>query len=138
MYQDSPEMLSGLAELTRYWIVINKFTPKGPLYEHLTPKNIEGLATDHWDRKYHPGYFTILDLDFWFSSNVQDFVATILRTGRDIEGRWQEQGVINMVRLLFLPDSAVLIVPQQDDIKHDRHIKANFENWCKKLVESVS
>ena len=130
-------MLSGLAELTRYWIVVNKFTPTGPLYEHLTPKNIDGLTTDHWDRKYHPGYFTILNLDFWFSASVQDFLVTVLRTGKDVEGRWQEQGVINMVRLLFLPDSSVMVVPQQEEIKHDRHIKVNYENWCKKLVDTV-
>jgi hypothetical protein len=42
-----------------------------------------------------------------------------------------------MVRLLFLPDAEVLVVPQQDEIKHDRHIKANFENWCRQIVNNT-
>jgi hypothetical protein len=103
IWQDSPDVLAGLAELARYWfampcritiiismikrssfhrIVINNFAPRGPLYDHLTPKSIEGLTTQHWDRKYHPGYFTIMDLNFWFTPQVQDFLSTVLRTVR--------------------------------------------------------
>jgi hypothetical protein len=136
IWQDTPEMLAGLAELTRYWLYITKFTPVGPLYEHLTPKSITGLTTDSWDRKYHPGYFTIIDLDFWFGSDVQDFLVTVLRTGRDVEGKWQEQGVINMIRLLFIPQSQVFSIQISDDIRHDRYIKSNYENWCRALVDS--
>jgi hypothetical protein len=79
IWQDSPSMLAGLAEITRYWIYINSFDPPGTLYEHLNPKSINGLTTETWDRKYHPGYFTILDLEFWFDPTVQDFLQTILK-----------------------------------------------------------
>jgi len=85
IWQDSPEMLAGLAELTRYWIYINGFVPTGPLYDHLTPKSLQGLTTETWDRKYHPGYFTVLDLEFWFDAKVQDYLATVLRVSNAIQ-----------------------------------------------------
>jgi hypothetical protein len=49
---------------------------------------MNGLSSDGWDRLYHPGYFVIINLDFWFQLEVQDFLTTVMRSGRDIEGRY--------------------------------------------------
>lgn len=132
IYGDNPSVLSGLPELTRYWLYVRKFSIQGPLLDHVKPRgDINGLTTDGWDRLYHPGYFVILSVDFWFSDVVQDFLKTVLRSGRDVEGRWQEQGVQNMMRLLFIP-STRLWVMEDIDIGHDRHKPASFEKWCVK------
>ena len=124
----------GIAELTRYWMTINKYLPQGTLFNHLTPKNIDGLFSNPgnfggWDRYYHPGYFLITSIDFWFGDLVQDYLTTILKSGRDVEGRWQEQLVQNMIRLVFIPPGKLWIM-NEVDIGHDRHKRLNFENWC--------
>ena len=126
----------GMAELTRYWLTVNKFQPTGLLFEHLSPKNIDGLVSQHgnvggWDRFYHPGYFLIVSVDFWFSELVQDYLTTIFKSGRDVEGRWQEQLVQNMIRLVFIPREKLWVM-NEVDIGHDRHKRQNFENWCVK------
>lgn len=95
---DNSNVLSGLPELTKYWLYIRNFTPRGTLLSHVKGKDLNGLTTDGWDRMYHPGYFLIIGVDFWFDSLVQDYLTTVLRSGRDVEGRWQEQGVMNMMR----------------------------------------
>jgi hypothetical protein len=121
----------GLPELTRYWLRIRHFTPQGALFKHLRPPDLSGLSSDGWDRLYHPGYFVILSVDFWFQSEVQDYLTTVLRSGRDVEGRWQEQAVQNMIRLVFVPEEKLLVM-WDVDIGHDRHKRENFQNWCVK------
>jgi hypothetical protein len=124
-----PQVVLGLPELTNFWIKSNKFTPVGSLFKHLNPPNILGLTSEGWDRMYHPGYFLIISLDFWFEKNVQSYLTTVLRSGRDIEARWQEQAVINMIRLVFVVENKLLVM-NDVDVGHDRHKKANFEQWC--------
>lgn len=97
--------------------------------KHLQPRNINGLSSDGWDRMYHPGYFIIFHIDFWYQNEVQDYLLTIFKSGRDIEGRWQEQAVMNMIRLVFIPYKQLWVM-NDIDIGHDRHTKSNFDNWC--------
>jgi len=130
---------SGIAELTRYWLTISKYVPEGLIFEHVTPKSIEGLHSQTgsqrgWDRYYHPAYFFVVSIDFWYSSLVQDYLATILKTGRDVEGRWLEQLVQNMIRLIFVP-AHKLWVMNEVDIGHDRHKRQNFIAWCSQVLE---
>lgn len=119
----------GLPELTAYWMKVVNYQPKGDLFNHVNPKNIQGLTSDGFDRMYHPGYWIVIDTHWWFQDEVQDYLTTVLRSGRDVEGRWQEQAVINMMRLLFIP-SAQMIDMVDVDIGHDRRNKKNFEAWC--------
>ena len=56
-------------------------------------------------------------------------MINIIIIGRDIEGRWQEQAVMNMIRLIFIPYKQLWVM-NDIDIGHDRHTKSNFENWC--------
>jgi len=121
----------GLPELTRYWLKIRKYSPQGPLLRHMRPSDMNGLSSDGWDRLYHPGYFVIISLDFWFQPEVQDYLTTVMRSGRDIEGRWQEQAVQNMMRLVFIPEERLLVM-NDVDIGHDRHKRENFQAWCVK------
>jgi len=122
---------NGLPELTKFWLTINNFIPQGTLLEHVRGHTLANVNSDDWDRYYHPVYFLILDIDYWFTDNVQSFVSLIMKTGRDIEGRWLEQMIQNMVRLVFIPKEKVWIV-NEVDVGHDRHHKASFENWCVK------
>lgn len=124
-----PHVTLGLPELTNYWLKIHKFTPRGLIQRHLKGQTLQAFNSDTWDRMYHPGYFLIVKISFWFSKEVQDYLMTILRSGRDIEGRWQEQAVINMIRLIFVPEKELWIM-NEVDIGHDRHKRSNFENWC--------
>jgi hypothetical protein len=122
---------NGLPELVKYWLTVNLYTPKGDLVNRLEGKNLKNLSSETWDRYYHPGYFLIIDIDFWFRPEVQNFVMTILRVGRDIEGRWSEQMIHNFVRMIFIPNENVWIM-NEVDIGHDRFQKSSFENWCVK------
>jgi hypothetical protein len=71
----------------------------------------------------------IISVDWWFSERQQNYLTTVLRSGRDVEGRWQEQAVQNMMRLLFIPKERLWIA-YEVDIGHDRHHPANFQKWC--------
>jgi len=124
-----PHVTQGLAELTRYWLSITKFTPTGPLFDHMNPKNIDGLTSKGWDRYYHPTYFLITEIDFWFSDIVQDYLTTVLQSGRDVEGRWGDQVTQNMMRIIFIPKDKVWVMTEID-VGHDRHKRSNFEQWC--------
>ena len=123
------EVIWGLPEFTRYWLTINNFTPVGPLFKHLTPPNLNGLTMEGWDRHYYRGYAIITSLEYWFQPNAQDFVTRVMRLGRDIEGRWQEQAVMNMMRLLFIPEDK-LIRFNAVEFGHNREDGRNFHNWC--------
>lgn len=126
-----PQVTNGLAELTRYWLTITNYNPTGPLFDHVSPKSLDGVTSKGWDRYYHPTYFLITSIDFWFSDIVQDFLTTVLQSGRDVEGRWGDQVTQNMMRIVFIPKEKVWVMDEMD-IGHDRHKKANFENWCTK------
>jgi len=124
-----PQCTLGLAELTRYWLSVKGLEPKGALYKHLNPPSMAGLTSNGWDRMYHPGYFIIINLDFWYQVEVQDYLTTVFRSGRDVEGRWQEQAVMNMMRLVFIPEPNLWIM-KDVDIGHDRHNRKHFVAWC--------
>mmetsp|Transcript_1550 Transcript_1550/g.2631 ORF Transcript_1550/g.2631 Transcript_1550/m.2631 type:complete len:383 (-) Transcript_1550:1744-2892(-) len=126
-----PQCTLGLPELTQYWLAIRKKQPKGPLYKHVNPPNMMGINSAGWDRMYHPGYFIIIGVDWWFSEETQDYLTTVLRSGRDVEGRWQEQAVMNMMRLVLVPLEQLWIMTEVD-IGHDRHNRNNFVEWCVK------
>jgi hypothetical protein len=95
----------------------------------VNPPNMEGVTSAGWNRMYYPGYFIIINTDFWFQSEIQDYLTTVFRSGRDIEGRWQEQAVINMMRLVFVPEPQLYLM-HEVDIGHDRHNRKHFEAWC--------
>ena len=119
----------GLPELTRYWMTINNFQPVGELFARCNPHDMNGVTSAGWDRYYHPGYFLITKVEFWFQPHIQDYLTTVFRSGRDIEGRWQEQAVINMMRLVFVAQKNLLVM-EDVDVGHDRHNRKNFEAWC--------
>lgn len=126
-----PHVVQGLTDLTYFWLKVSRYTPEGPILKHLRPPALSSLTTDGWDRMYHPGYFLAFSLSFYFRDDVQDYLTTILRSGKDIEGRWQEQSVMNMMGLLFVPEARTWVM-QEVGIGHDRHRRGNFENWCVK------
>lgn len=126
----------GLPELTKFWLALRKFTPVGTLLEHVKGKSLEAFSSETWDRMYHPAYFLILKVDFWFSPPVQDYLMAIYRSGRDIESRWLEQMVQNMIRLVFVPKDKLWVMAQVD-VGHDRHRKGNFQAWCGALNTTV-
>ena len=121
----------GLPELTKFWLTLRKFTPVGALLDHVAGHTVQAFSSDSWDRMYHPGYFVFIKVDFWFSEPVQDYLLFVYRSARDIESRWQEQLIQNMIRLVFIP-KVRLWVMALIDIGHDRHRKGNFEAWCVK------
>lgn len=132
-----PHITLGLAELTNFWIKINKYTVQGALFSRLNPKSLAGLSSDGWDRYYHPGYWMITRIGWWYDSLPQSYLEMILRSGKDIEARWQEQAVMNMMRLVFIPEAQVHIM-HKPDIGHDRHRKENYQNWCAKQgIEAI-
>jgi hypothetical protein len=57
--------------------------------------------------KRQTGHFVIISIDFWFHPDVQ-------RSSKDIERRWQEQTVQNMVRLIFIPENQLLVMNDLD------------------------
>lgn len=117
---DIPAAITGIAELARYWMVTrNVSEPFGPLFEHLTPPNMEGLTTAGWDKHTFQSAFMVLNLDFWYEEPVQDFLDLVLSTGGDLMQRWLEQGVMNLVKLMFLTVEQVLLLPQTA-VLHDK------------------
>jgi hypothetical protein len=65
--------------------------PLGELFDHLSPNNMDGLSTEGWDRVQYSGSFQLIDVRFWYDEVVQNFVQLVLKTGSDMEQRWQEQ-----------------------------------------------
>jgi hypothetical protein len=124
-----PDVVAGLPELTRYWLTVNNRTVPGPLFKHMVPHNLDGLTTHGWDKLHYRGYALATNVDFWFQADVQDYLTTVLKLGRDIEGRWQEQAVMNMIRLVFIPEGRLIHVRFMD-IGHDRGNKLAFYGWC--------
>lgn len=83
-----------------------------------------------WDRLYFRGNYMLWDVKFWFRSDVQDFLHFVLVTNKDITQRWQEQGVMNMIRLLFVPEPQLLKLSPR--LRHGRKTNhsAVFADWC--------
>jgi hypothetical protein len=105
---DHTEVLDGLAELTKFWLEISKYKPPEDFYSRFSNYNENHqLETENWNRDIYCGYFYLLSVELWFEDLPQDFLTTVLRSGRDIEGRWQEQAVMNMFAQLFIPKSQV-------------------------------
>lgn len=129
--RENQHVILGLPELSSFWLRMNKVQPVGDLYEHCNPKSIDGLTTQGWDAGYHPGFWLITKVSWWFSEQPQSYLETILRSGKDVEGRWQEQAVMNIMKSIFIPTSQVLVM-HKPDIGHDRHRRDNFINWCEK------
>jgi hypothetical protein len=99
------QVLMGLPEFVRYYMVTrNYLQPIGSLFEHFKEGNIKSLSMDKWDKQYVRGCFNVWSIDFLYEEIVQDFLALVWRTGSDVEQRWQEQAVMNMIRLLFVPN----------------------------------
>lgn len=105
---DIVDVTQGLPELALYFIVTNSITP-ATLYNYCTPANASGVHTvkppfsDGYNRFSIGGAFSFINLDFWFSPLVQDFVTLCIRTGGHIRFRWNEQAVQTMVWQLFVP-----------------------------------
>lgn len=124
-----PQVTLGLAELTRFWLTLREHKPKGSLFDHVDPHDMNGITSHGWDHTIYAGYFTIISLDFWFQSEVQDYLTTVFRSGKDVEARWQEQAVMNIMRLVFIPEKQLWIM-REVEIGHDRHHRESFEAWC--------
>jgi predicted lactoylglutathione lyase len=116
----------GITEFTNDWIAETGFSPVGDYYNSLEPsKNNDQIKV--WNRYSYFGYFVIINVRFWFREDVQSFVKRVVKSGKDIENRWQEQTVINIIRLLFVRENNILI---RNFIDHNRHNPNNFIDWC--------
>lgn len=103
--REVPSAVQGLAEFVRYWMVTrNMTTPAGELYKTLSPAGIDGLNGVGWNKLIYCSCFMIFDINFWMQDIILDFMNLVLKTGSDIEQRWNDQGVQNMVKLLFIPN----------------------------------
>jgi hypothetical protein len=107
-------------------ITRNYLTPAGPLFENVATGNITGLHGEGWNRQIVSGNFMLFDVGFWFEPAVQDFMQLVHSTGSDMNMRWQEQAVVNMVRLLFLPGERVHAFPQHQSLHQKVHDAAVF------------
>lgn len=126
---EAPRVTVGLPELTSFWLRIRRYEPRGNIYKYTTPGNIFGLNSDGYYRWYRMGYFLLVRVSWYFSEHVQDYLDYVLRSGRDVEGRWQEQAVMNMMFHIFVAEREMWVIKELD-IGHDRLSRANFENWC--------
>jgi hypothetical protein len=115
-------LTTGLPEFVRFWLMIANFNPTGPLYSRFEPPGIEGLSTAGWNMMVHPGYFIVISTDFWYKEIVQNFLTTLFRSGRDIEGFYTEQTIMNFVSMIFVPEQSVFVAGF--DVIHDRNDQA--------------
>jgi hypothetical protein len=129
--REVPGAVNGLPELTRYWLLVNNYTAPGTLFQHLGVHGHAGLTSDSWDRMIYRGNGLVTSTEYWFLPQVQAYLKMIITLGIDIEGRWQEQGVMNMMRLVFIPEEKFKQLPGVD-IGHNRRDKMNYVNWCVK------
>lgn len=114
VFQEKQVLMRGLPELARFWMSSRNMTiPFGDIFNHTRPQNISGLhsndptSKEGWDRLSTVGCFLLFDVNYWLQEVIQDFVTLILKTGSDMEQRWQDQGVQNMAKLLFYPSHAI-------------------------------
>jgi hypothetical protein len=102
--------VQGLPEFVKYWMVTrNAVLPAGSLFANLSPDDIHGLHSDGWNKLIYCSCFMIFDVKFWMQDYVLDFMNLLLKTGSDVEQRWNDQGVQNMVRLLFIPNMKITV-----------------------------
>ena len=100
----------GLAELTRYFLVSERYTPTQLFVEDVEPPDLSGLYSEGdggpigggYRRRNLAGNFLMLSLDFWYEPLVQRFVELVMSTGGHFRHRWNEQEVHGMMWLLFL------------------------------------
>lgn len=120
------EPARGLAELARYFIVSNSYTPT-QLYKDCKPDNIMGVYTgkldkDGWQYSVMYGNFVIIGLDFYFQPLVQEFLKLVINTGDQIVHRWNEQLVFGMIRLMFAkPENDLKMQFKFEHGDRDRH-----------------
>ena len=119
LLQEEHVAVLGLAEIVKFWMVTRNYLhPQGPLYSHFrtnTLNNIENIDNIHsasWDRHIVGASFMLFDVDFWYCTAVQDFLELVYSTGAHLTQRWLEQGLINMIHLLFLSSEHVYVFPQ--------------------------
>ena len=146
VWPDKAEVVWGLPELARFFIVsVLKRDPPGTLYQHCSPKSLDGLYTHHgspanssytvggggtkpgssggggggWDRSIIYGNFLLMQLKFWQSVEVQEFVRLCLESGGTTKHRWVDQAVEAMVWQLFVPPKKfILFTDAQIKYKH--------------------
>lgn len=125
---DTEDVLWGLAELTRYFIVAEEVVPQ-LLFKNCGPPNLHGLYTPiNGDKNEttldksaphlqlsnkQPGFTgwnmqviytnsVMIKVDFWFRQDVQRYLTLVHRTGGVMRFRWTDQPVITMIWLLFV------------------------------------
>jgi hypothetical protein len=137
MQLEDEDIVRGLPEFVRYWMITRNYTsPIGRLYNHTYPHNISGVFSGGWDRIIFLSCFLVLDVNFWYHEVVQDFVNVVLKTGSDLEQRWLEQSVQNMVRLLFVPDENLFVFTSR--IYHSKvHIECLSDFSCGSSLRAV-
>lgn len=101
---ETPFISVGLAELARYYIVTNDYTPSTLLWNDCRPSDITGLYTGGWQRTVIYGNFVMVSIDFWFRHDVQAFVDLVIASGDHVVRRWVDQDVIGMIRLMFVTE----------------------------------
>lgn len=135
--QDFPFVLRGLAELARLYLVAERMSPKGTLFDnHTHPQGLSGLFTvandptldvpdkdeeQGWSRYIACGNNIIINMDrFWWPKEVQKFVELAVLTGYHWRFRWNEQGVIAMVWHIFVPAEHYQFEGLFKDYQHPR------------------
>ena len=109
---DVQDVTLGLAELTKYFLVVEKIQPTLLFAEDCFPQDISGLYTaglggpqdGGYSTRFVYGNFVIISLDFWFQEPVQRFVRLVMRTGGHFRFRWNEQAVQSIVWQIFIPE----------------------------------
>ena len=106
----------GLAELTRYYLLVNDIQP-ATLFENCDPPSLEGLFSgnatqDHresitpdvsaavsgkgWNYVYLYGNCLLIDVQkLWFREDVQRYISLVVSSGGHFRFRWNEQSVIS-------------------------------------------
>lgn len=126
---EKASMLLGIAEFAAFFMHSEGYlNPEGPIFKHVSPASLSGLNSAGFDRQYFRGFFTVLSVDFWFKPIVQRFLNLVMIMGKDIEMRWQEQGVINMMRLLFVPEARLFTL--NSGIFHEHSQRIVFSKMC--------
>ena len=129
------QYIDGLVELTKQWLLKNNYPPKGEFFEQFGDhrKDVANLNVSAWNREYYAGYFTLISVDWWFDPQVQDYLQTVLHSGKDIKHRWLEQGVLNMMRLIFVPKEEFLTINDIPYI-HTRNLKEHRETCAEHVT----
>jgi hypothetical protein len=127
---EKADVLIGIAEFTAFFMLTEGYTkPVGSIFKHVVPGNRSGLTSEGYDRQYYRGFFGVFSVDFWYRPIVQRFLTLVMITGKDIEMRWQEQGVINMMRLLFVPEERIFALDR--GIVHHHSQSLLFNSYCR-------